>query len=264
MNDTDTRPDLTGRHVLIAGGSGAVGEGIVRAYLEAGAEVIVPTRSERRADQLRRILGSAASDRLHLLVADYTSFAGAEALADHILASFGALDDVVASIGGWWAGKPLWQIDEADWNRVFVDLTTAHVAVLRAFLPMMSAHGAYTLILGGSAFTPVPGSGLVNMEQAALLMMQHVLTAEAGGQRRVFSLVLGPVMTRQRAMGDPDWVTAGQVGQVAVAASGAVSLAGREIRMRSQADVAETLRMLGSHASESAGAGSVATAGGRA
>lgn len=245
MNHTSIQHDLTGRRVLVAGGSGAVGEGVVRAFLEVGADVIVPTRSETRAAQFRRLLGSAAAERLHIVVADYTSFAGADALADYVLATFGAPDDVVASIGGWWAGAPLWQTDEDAWNKVFVGLTSTHVAVMRAFLPVMNDHGAYTLVLGGSAFTPVPGSGLVSMEQAALLMMGHVLNAEVGAQRRVFSLVLGPVMTRQRSHGDPDWVTAAQVGQVAVAASGSPTAGGREIRMRSQADVAQAIQLLG-------------------
>jgi len=40
--------------------------------------------------------------------------------------------------------------------------------VLRAALPHLGADGAYTVVLGDSATWPVPGSGLVSMEQAAL------------------------------------------------------------------------------------------------
>ena len=73
------------------------------------------------------------------------------------------------------------------------------------------------------------------MEQAALLMMQQVLAAELGRDKRVFALVLGPVRTRAAGDGAPDWVTADQVGSVAVAAS-ASPIGGREIRLRNQAE----------------------------
>jgi NAD(P)-dependent dehydrogenase (short-subunit alcohol dehydrogenase family) len=221
MHSSNALPDLSGRRVLVPGGTGGVGEGVVRGYLAAGADVVVPTRTQERAEEYRRVLGDTASGRLHLVVHDYTTFAGAEQLADEMGRRLGGIDDVVAPIGGFWSGKRVWEIDEADWQSAFVGLATAHVAVVRAVLPRMSARGAYTLIVGASAFTPVPGSGLVSMEQAALLMMRQVLEAELATQRRVFALVLGPVRTRLVDSGDSDWVTADQVGAVAVAASAA-------------------------------------------
>lgn len=244
MTNTTTISDLSGRRVLVPGGTGAVGEGIVRRYLASGAEVVVPTRSEARAQEFRKVLGDAATDHLHLVVHDYTTFAGAEALAAQMALSLGGVDDVVAVIGGWWAGKRLWEIDEADWQGAFVDLTTAHMAVLRACLPRMTAAGAYTLIVGDSASWPVPGSGLVSMEQSTLLMMQRVLEAELQGEQRVFALVLGPVDTRLVESGDPDGLTSDQVGAVAVAASAAATVGGREIRIHGRAEVDEALSML--------------------
>jgi len=240
MND-----NLTGRRVLVPGGTGAVGEGVVRAYLAAGADVVVPTRTQDRADEFRRVLGSEATDRLHLPVHDYTTFAGAEELAEQMVLRLGGIDDVVAPIGGWWAGKPLWEITEADWQGAFVDLATTHVAVLRATLPRLDARGAYSVIVGASASFPVPGSGLVSMEQAAVLMMQQVVSAEAGAGKRVFALVLGPVATRHTGPADPEQVTADQVGAVAVAASSAAGVAGRELRLTSRAEADEALVLLG-------------------
>ncbi|WP_369394560.1 SDR family NAD(P)-dependent oxidoreductase [Streptomyces sp. CG1] len=244
MRSNTALSDLSGRRVVVPGGTGAVGEGVVRGYLAAGADVVVPTRTQERAEEFRRVLGDAATDRLHLVVHDYTTFAGAEQLADEMERRFGGVDDVVTPIGGWWAGKRLWEIDESDWQSAFVGLAAAHVAVLRAFLPRLNTRGVYTLIVGASAFTPVAGSGLVSMEQAALLMMRQVLEAEVEGEQRVFALVLGPVRTRLVDSGDPDWVSADQVGAVAVAASGAATMGGREIRLRTQAEMNEALALL--------------------
>jgi NAD(P)-dependent dehydrogenase (short-subunit alcohol dehydrogenase family) len=238
--------NLSGRRVLVPGGTGAVGEGIVRRYLAAGADVLVPTRTQERSAEFGRLLGDAATSHLHLVVHDYTTFTGAEELAGEMAGRLGGVDDVVAPIGGFWAGRRLWEIDETDWERAFTGLATTHMAVLRAWLPRLGPDGAYQVIVGASAFTPVPGSGLVSMEQAAVAMMQQVAAAEAGGRQRVFALVLGQLQTRDSGPAGPDSVSADQVGAVAVAASAAATVAGREIRLRDQAELAGALALLGS------------------
>ena len=228
MLDGTLGPDLSGRHILIPGGTGGIGEGAVRAYLAAGADVVVPTRAQQRADEFRHLLGDAATDRLHLVVHDYTTFAGAEELAATMEDRLGSIDDVVAPIGGWWAGKRLWEIDESDWQNAFVGLATTHMAMLRAALPRIKPGGAYSLILGESASIPIPGSGLVSMEQAALLMMQQVAAAEIGGGKRVFALVLGPVRTRGvNDYAEPGWITATRSGRSPSPPQPPLSAAGR-------------------------------------
>jgi 3-oxoacyl-[acyl-carrier protein] reductase len=241
MAESNFEPDLSGRRVLIPGGTGAVGEGIVRRYLAAGAEVVVPTRSTRRSDEFRDLLGTTVSERLHLVVHDYTTFAGAEDLAVQTTRFLGGVDDVVAPIGGWWSGGRLWEIDEQDWTDAFVGLSTAHMAVLRACLPRMSGLGAYSIVVGDSSSYPVPGSGLVSMEQAALLMMQRVASAEAEGAKRVFALVLGPVRTRA-VDGDPSWVSTDQVGAAAVALS-ASDRSGGIVSLHDAAEVARIVAL---------------------
>ena len=127
-----TESDLTGRRVLVPGGTGAVGEGVVRAYLAAGADVVVPTRSGEREKEFRALLGDEATARLHLMKHDYTTFTGAEQLAATMTDRLGGIDDVISPIGGWWAGKRLEEIGESDWNTAFTGLATAHMAVARA------------------------------------------------------------------------------------------------------------------------------------
>lgn len=214
MTESDF-PNLSTHRVLVPGGTGAIGEGVVRAFLDAGAEVIVPTRSEERAQEFRDVLGEAADEHLHLVVHDYSTFTGAQALIDQVVHYRGALDSVVAPIGGWWQGRMLAEITEEDWRSAFTDLASTHMAVLRAALPHLSEHGAYTLVVGDSSTWPVPGSGLVSMEQAALLMMQRVAAVESGTTRRVFSLILGQVQTRTGEGG----IDAIDVGRVAAAIS---------------------------------------------
>ncbi len=81
MTSSRAMCDLSGRRVLVPGGTGAVGEGIVRRFLAAGADVLVPTRTQGRAEEFRHVLTDAATDFRHLVVHDYTTFAAAEELA---------------------------------------------------------------------------------------------------------------------------------------------------------------------------------------
>src|ERR1700744_2379268 len=76
--------DPSGGRGLGPGGAGGGGAGVVAEYLAAGADVVVPTRSETRVAEFRRVLGDAAAGRLHLVVHDYTTVAGAAQLADEM------------------------------------------------------------------------------------------------------------------------------------------------------------------------------------
>lgn len=235
---------LAGHTVVVPGGTGGIGEGVVRGYLRAGADVVVPTRSTAKAQQFQQLLHDAPTQRLHLIVQDYASFDAATQLADRVHSEFGGVDHVIATIGGWWAGKQVWEIDETDWQSAFVGLATTHMAVVRAFLPRLPDRGSYSLVVGTSAYTPVVGSGLVSMEQAALLMLRDVLAAETGDRQRVFALVLGLMATRHTGPGDPDAVTSDQVGAVAVAASATPTVAGQKIYLRGRSEVAQALATL--------------------
>jgi 3-oxoacyl-[acyl-carrier protein] reductase len=206
-------PRLERRRVVVAGGTGSVGEGIVRAWLRAGAHVVVLTRTPQRAEEFRRVLGAEGeTERLTLVVGNYTTFDGAKELADQIEGEHGPVSDAVASIGGWWAGPTVWNTSQHAWDEYFAGYATAHLAVARTFIPRFTPEGSYHVIVGGSAIFPVPGSGIVSMQQAALLMMGRVLQAETQGQRRVFTELLGPVNTRSRPQHRPDFISNEDVG----------------------------------------------------
>lgn len=237
-------PDLSAHRVVIPGGTGSVGEGIVRAWLRAGAEVVVPSRTAVRAQQLAALMGSESPERLRIMTGDYTTFDSAEQMAKRIEAESGPVTDVVASIGGWWQGRPLWEVREEEWQRFFIDLATAHVAQVRAWIPRLPSQASYQLILGGSATTPVPGASIINMEQAGLLMMRSVLSTEVGDARRIVSAVLGPVATRTRSFVDPDWVSADEVGLLTTGVAASTEATGVDMTLSGKEQMLEHLRAL--------------------
>lgn len=209
--------DLRGTRTVVLGGTGSVGEHFVRAHLAAGADVIVPSRTEARAQTLRddpAVAQLGAGPKL--LVGDYTSFAGAAQTAERIIAEHGPVDHVVATLGSWWSGSPLWEVSEDVWRRFFVDVTEAYTAAARAWLPRLSATGSLQLVLGSSGVVPVPGAAVISAAQAGLVMLRRVLAEEAGTQRRVFSLVLGNLNLRRREWTRPEFVNADDAAEISL------------------------------------------------
>lgn len=207
--------DLTGKKVLIYGGTGNVGEGMLRTYLKSNALIIIPTRSSESRDNFLELLGEEGqTDKLKFVVGDYSTFEGSEQMAKDIEGNFGEIDHVIASIGGWWSGGPFWRVSEHAWNKQFIGLATSHAAIARAWIPRLGANSSYQIIAGGSGTHPVDGSGIVSMQQASLIMMAEVLALEAEGKTRVFAFVLGVVDGRKRPQHKPHWITAEQVGMV--------------------------------------------------
>ena len=208
------------RNVLVAGGAGGVGEGIVRALLaDTSVEcVIVSSRDPAKLEALRRDAGDDVH-RLVPIVGGLGNAKEAEALRARVVAA-GPLDAAVASLGGWWEGGPVLDVDDATWRAVLDDLLWTHVRFARAFIPELErADGRYLAIGGGAALTPVPSSALVSIAAAAQAMFVRSLVAERGRDRapRIEELVVdAAVKTRGRHHGPvgPNELTAAEVGAV--------------------------------------------------
>ncbi len=208
---------LADQVVLVAGGAGALGEGLVRALLAADATVVVPLREERRLDALRQRLAGPGAKRLVPVVGNVGTAKGAESMRDQLLAQLGHVDHAVASLGGAWSGPPLVELSIGDWRRVIDDHLTAHFIVARTFLPVVASRpgGSYAFIVGPAGESPVPGSTAVSVAVAALLMLKRGFAQEFRhtGVRVNEVMVYTPV-TRDRPAPatDLDAITADEIG----------------------------------------------------
>ena len=201
--------------VVVAGGAGGIGEGIVAALLESGARIAVPSRAEQRLDALRDHVGGA--DRLLGVVGNVADDRGADRVRDEIVGTLGPPDAVVVAVGGWWSGSNLAEVPLSEWDAVLARNVRTHQVIASTYVPLLRGRpGAlYTVINGDAAVRPVPGAGLASVAAAADLMAARVLGEEEREHAiQVLALVLGPVVTRQRAKVRPEWLTARQVGEI--------------------------------------------------
>ena len=164
-----------GKVILVAGGTGAVGEGIVKYLAENGATVLVPTRSEDKALDALGYVDQPYRKNVFYLFGDISDEADAQKMHDVIVDHFEQLDGMVSSLGGWWQGAALTDITKAEWEELMQGLLTAH---------FVAAFSKY--------------SGPVAPAGAAVLMLSELYAVEMAGRFNVNALVLGPVNTRVR------------------------------------------------------------------
>lgn len=189
-----------GKVILVASGTGAVGEGIVKYLAENGATVLVPTRSEDKALDALGYVDQPYRKNVFYLFGDISDEADAQKMHDVIVDHFEQLDGMVSSLGGWWQGAALTDITKAEWEELMQGLLTAHFVASKTLMPLLRQGSNYTFISGVSAEDAAFSkySGPVAPAGAAVLMLSELYAVEMAGRFNVNALVLGPVNTRVR------------------------------------------------------------------
>jgi NAD(P)-dependent dehydrogenase (short-subunit alcohol dehydrogenase family) len=130
--------DVSGKVVLVTGGSRGIGEMIARGFVEAGAKVYISSRKADVCDALAKELsehGECIS-----LPADLSTEAECQRLANEISSREHHLDVLVNNAGATW-GAPMAEYDEMAFERVLA-LNVKGVFHLTRFLrPLLEASG---------------------------------------------------------------------------------------------------------------------------
>lgn len=210
---------LNNKVAFIAGGSGNVGEGIVRAFLNEGATVIASSRKAEKLDRLRGYLEDVATDKLVPIVGNLGEIESAEKLRDEIADKVGRLDAVVACLGSSWnKNLPLTRVSMEEWQKyLFTNLTT-HFVTARTFLPVLAETNgsSYTFLGGGATTFPVPNYSVVAIPAAAQLMMAKVVMQEMENSGVRINEVIANDWVETRSSKDkakPSWLTADDIGK---------------------------------------------------
>lgn len=131
--------DLSGKKVLVTGGSRGIGAACCRAFAAAGASVLVHYRSAE--SEAERVFGSLAAPREagHLRFrGDLSDSEAIEALFDHVRREWGALDTLVNN-AGIWGPNPLRELNEQELDETLRVNVRALFLCGRAALPLLEA-----------------------------------------------------------------------------------------------------------------------------
>ncbi len=99
-------PDpMTGRTVLVTGGTGGIGKATAAGLAAMGARVAITGRNRRRAEQAAREIGRPGGAAVDVFVADLSSQAEVRRLAAEVLDELPGLDVLVNNVGGSWSTR---------------------------------------------------------------------------------------------------------------------------------------------------------------
>ncbi len=160
--------DLSGKIVLLTGGSRGIGAAICELLCRAGATVIFthtgnPQRGKNLAELLERIKRAGGNTRAEIL--DACNAGETVKLAGRIAAEFGKIDLLVANVGQNLA-RPVEKISVEEWKRfIDINLNAAFYAV-RAVIPHMIKAGYGRIVLIGSSAVYNGGGGAIDYASA--------------------------------------------------------------------------------------------------
>ncbi len=132
--------DLTGKVAIVTGGTKGIGNGIATAMAQAGANVVVVSRSQADCDKVAKELSRFGQETLPVS-ADVTKIASIQNVVDKATAKFGRIDILVNNAGAVLARKAE-DISEEDWDKVInLDLKGAFFCAQIAGRKMIEQKG---------------------------------------------------------------------------------------------------------------------------
>ena len=196
---------LAGKIAIVTGAGGGVGEGIARAYVDAGARVIVADIKADAAHRVAQEMGAAAS----AFTVDVTNKAQVEALVKHCVETFGSPHVVVNNAGTTHKNRPMLEVDEATFDRVFAVNVKSIYHMTQAVLPLLRQQGGGVILNIGSTagIRPRPGLTWYNASKGAVNLLSKSMAVELGPENiRVNAIcpVMGATGLLEDFMGVPD------------------------------------------------------------
>ena len=172
---------------FVTGGGRGIGAGIARALAEAGWDVVVGARSR---EQVEAVAGEIGGEWVQVDVADRRS-------VERAVAEAGEVDLLVANAGVDEKRRPSWEIDPADWWRVYeVNVLGVHLCC-RGVIPGMLERGRGRIAITASAAAYLPGGDRTTYppSKAAVCRYGETLANELYGRIPVFFFSPGLVRT---------------------------------------------------------------------
>lgn len=165
------------RNIIATGGTGALGQAVVAAFLQNGDRVVVPWIVKAERDELAAARASELEGgRLVLVEADVAKPEGA---AD-VVRACGELDVLVNGVGGFAGGAPLHETDLEIWDHMYrINLRSA-VCMSRAAIPALLSRGNGSILLVASraGFDSPAGLGAYSASKAAVASLTETLHKE--------------------------------------------------------------------------------------
>ena len=119
---------LTGRRAVVTGGTRGLGLEMARGLAEAGAELVVASRSGEHLAAARDELLAAGAPRVEALEADLMTPTGTTAFCEEVLRRYSPIDILINNVGGRRINFPTEEMPTDEWLRILdLNLTQAFI-----------------------------------------------------------------------------------------------------------------------------------------
>jgi NAD(P)-dependent dehydrogenase (short-subunit alcohol dehydrogenase family) len=213
--------DFANKIVVIAGGTGGLGNAVSRAFLEEDAKVIVTYRKEEEFAALKLGAGAKAS-ALEGFALDVTDEGATSEFVGRVLSQHGRVDALVNTVGGYAGEVTLWELETKVFDTMLsLNLRSAYM-LARAVVPAMLKQklGAIVNVAAKAALDHGAGASAYAASKAAAVAMMDSLAADVKGTGvRVNSILPSIIDTpvNRRAMPNADfaaWPKPEEIAQV--------------------------------------------------
>lgn len=185
---------LTDQVAVVTGAGRGIGAATAVALAEAGADVVISSRTEAQLDEVAALVADTGR-RAHVVPADLSDPAAAGELARIAMAEFGRLDLVVNNVGGTYP-RPLLETTPDFLEKAFrFNVSTAHALTVAAAPSLLETGGSVVNI--SSVMGRVTGRGFAayGTAKAALAHYTRLAAADLAPKVRVNAISVGSVAT---------------------------------------------------------------------
>ena len=187
---------LDGKVAVITGGGRGLGAAIAVAFAEAGADVVIASRTQSQLDEVAEQV-RATGRKAHALAADLAHPEDTASLAAAAVEAFGKLDIVVNNVGGSMPNTLLTTSTKDLKDAFTFNVGTAHALTVAAVPLMLEHSGGGSIINITSAIGRLAGRGFAasGTAKAALSHYTRLNALDLCPRIRVNAIAPGSILT---------------------------------------------------------------------
>ncbi|AMR77121.1 SDR family oxidoreductase [Cupriavidus nantongensis] len=199
---------LANKVAIVTGGGSGFGEGIAHTFAREGANVVVADLREDAAERVAAAIRDAGG-RARAVRADVSREADTESMREAALAVFGDVHIVVNNAGTTHRNKPILEVTEDEFDRVYAVNVKSIYWSARAFIPHFRRRGGgvFVNIASTAGIRPRPGLVWYNGSKGAVITASKAMAAELGPDNirvNCVNPVIGATALLEEFMGMPD------------------------------------------------------------
>jgi 3-oxoacyl-[acyl-carrier protein] reductase len=196
---------LEGKSALVTGAASGFGAEIARQFTREGAKVTIMDLNGEGGAKVASEIGAAAIN----VKGDVTSRADIDAAVAASIEHGGRLDILVNNAGWTHRNKPLLEVTEEEFDKVFAINVRSIFHAIQAAVPVLASQGGGVVINIGSTagIRPRPGLTWYNASKGAVNLLSRSLAVELAPQKirvNCVAPVMGATGLLESFMGMPD------------------------------------------------------------